>query len=103
MLDQYSGKLKLEFSKSYPNNIKLYDFVENTMNLLIISDRVKVVFDGLGINGVEYIPSEIYDHKENLVGANYYVINTLSEQPIIDLNKSDVVMSRYTTLLLTMS
>ena len=38
MLYQFPEVVVLEFYEDYPDNIKLYDFVDNTMNLLIVSE-----------------------------------------------------------------
>jgi len=94
ILDQFPEITNLEFNEDYPDNIKLYDFVDNTMSLLIVSERVKSVFDDQGIDLVEYIPVNIYDHQQNLAGENYFIINILNIQPIIDMKKSKYKMSR---------
>ncbi len=88
-----NGKLALRFSNNYPEYVKLYDFVENTLNFLIVSERAKTVFEAEGVQGLEYLPVQIFDHRGNLAGDNYYLINFLVPQPIIDMKCSGLIMS----------
>jgi len=93
LIKNISGKIKLEFDKEHPEKIKLYDFLNTSMGLLIISSPAKDVFDRLKTEDVEYIPAEIYDHKSTLVSEEYFIINTLKAQPIIDREKTECEMS----------
>lgn len=83
----------LEFSEGSPKRIKLYDFVDNTLSLLIISDKVKQVFDSLEMDRLEYIPININDHQGDLAADNYFILNVLDKQPIIDMEKSKYRMN----------
>lgn len=91
--DQFPEKINLRFSKKYPKNIKLYDFVANTKNIRIISERTKQVFDGLRIEQVEYIPVTLYDHNDDIAGENYYICHIINRQPIIDTERSEYRVS----------
>jgi len=93
-------KLTLHFSDEYPENIKLYDFVENTLNLLIVSERTKTVFDNEEVKDLDYIPVQLVDHKGNIAGKDYYIVNFLKRQPIIDMDNSEYDLSYVSNLIL---
>ncbi len=90
-----SGKLTLRFSNNYPEYVKLYDFVGNTLSFLIVSERVKEVFEAEGVRGLEYLPVQILDHRSQLAGDNYHLINFLVPQPIINMERSKLILSRF--------
>lgn len=85
--------INIRFSMDFPRNIKLYDFLDNTQSVLIVSEKVMAVFEGLNINKLEYLPANVYDHKDNLVSTKYYIINILDRQPIVDMDRSKYKMS----------
>lgn len=87
--DKFPSQVNLHFSKAYSNNTKLYDFLDNTLLLRIVSDRTKRIFDTLGVNEVEYIPVTIHDHQGSVVADNYFIVNVINTQPIIDLENSE--------------
>lgn len=100
MRDQFPEIAELSFDETMPDHTKLYDFVDNTMSLLIVSSRVKAVFDGLNISTVEYIPALIKDQQGTLLANDYYIINTLDEQPVIDMKRTKCVMSSLQTMMI---
>lgn len=100
--DNLDTKLKLSFSENYPENIKLYDFVENSLNFLIISNRAKAILDAQEVKYVEYIPVLFEDHKSNALEDEYYIINFLERQPIIDMDKSEYDLSFLSNLILNL-
>lgn len=90
--EQFPEAVKLKFSPSRPDNIRLYDFVNNTLLLRIVSKRVRAIFDQFSIDQVEYIPVEIMDHKGNLASNDYFLMNVMDTQPIIDMKRSKYEM-----------
>jgi len=84
--------IKLKFSPSRPDKIRLYDFVNNTLLLRIVSKRVRAIFDQFSIDQVEYIPVEIMDHQGNLASNDYFLMNVMNTQPIIDMKRSKYEM-----------
>lgn len=93
LLNSIAHPLKLVFSRNFPDNRKLYDFVSNTMNLSIVSEKVKNFFIAEKLEDLEFLPVEIVDLKEDVVGQEYYLINFLRREPIIDMEKSKCRMS----------
>lgn len=66
LLHKLSEPLKLSFSKKYSDKIKLYDFVSNTLSLLIISDKIKNIFSSEKSGAMEFLPVQIYDLQNNI-------------------------------------
>lgn len=93
LLSRVNEPVKLSFSLSFPSRIQIYDFIANTLNLLIVSSKVKTVLNEFGINKLEWIPTHIFDHQNKLVSNDYQVINVLDRQPIVDMKKSSYVLS----------
>jgi len=89
---QFPEIVRLKFSPSRPDNIRLYDFVENTNLVRIVSKRVRAIFDQFSIDQVEYIPVEIMDHQGNLASNDYFLMNVMNTQPIIDMKRSKYEM-----------
>jgi len=100
--DDLNTQLKLSFSENYPENMKLYDFVENSLNFLIISHRAKVVLDAEKVKHVEFVPIMLVDHKKNVLEEEYYIVNFLERQPIIDMDKSEYDLSFLGDLILNL-
>ncbi len=82
--------LKLKFNTEDPPEWnRLYDFVDNTESLMIISNRVKKIFENTHVTDIEYIPAQILNQEGTIIGQDYSVINVLNRQPIIDMEKSE--------------
>jgi len=90
--EQFPETVRLKFSPSYPDNIRLYDFVDNTKLVRIVSKRVRAIFDQFSIDQVEYIPVEIMDHRGNLASSDYFLMNVMNTQPIIDMERAKYKM-----------
>lgn len=85
---QFPAGATLRFSKNFPRQRKLFDFVANTMSLLIASKKVKDVLDAAGVDNCEYLPVAVKDHKDKVVGPEYFIIHPLGGEDGIDLEKS---------------
>ncbi len=90
LMSSITTPLKLQFSTEDPPEWnRLYDFVDNTDSLMIISNRVKKIFENANVIGVEYIPAQILNQEGTIIGQDYSVVNILNRQPIIDMEKSE--------------
>lgn len=85
---QFPAGATLKFSKDFPKQRKLFDFVSNTLSLLIASKKVRDLLDAAGVAGCEYLPVAIKDHKDKVVGPEYFIIHPLGGEDGIDLEKS---------------
>lgn len=87
LMGEFPDDVKIYFSE-FNDAIKLYDFVENTETWLIVSSKVKEVFIGENVGGVEFLSVSIVDHHGDIVSDEYYILNILAQQNIINLEKS---------------
>lgn len=93
LAEEFPKKATVSFSKKWPDRRKLYDFLDNTCNLLIASSRVRTILEELKAKNLEFLPVTVLDHKGKPVAEPYFIINPLGGQDIIDMEKSKVVMN----------
>ncbi len=86
---QFPAGGKVSFSDHFPDRRKLYDFVRNTVGVLLVSSRVRQVLEELHVDNVEFLPITMCDHQWNSVGEGYGILNVLGSQDVIDMKKSD--------------
>ena len=69
---------------------KLYDFIENRLGTHIVSPKVKgIMLDhGLDSSQVEYFPVTIKDQQGQVASSEYYMLNYINAQPIVDMEKT---------------
>jgi len=81
------GLLKFSDENDY---IKLYDFIYTFFGVEIISKKVKdIMLDhGLDSSQVEYLPVTIKDQNGDVASNDYFMLNYINAQPIIDMTKS---------------
>lgn len=80
------------YDHDYGEGIKLYDFIPSLRDILIVNNTVKTVFDRVGIDGVEYLPIRLWDHKKYPASDDYFILNPLISLNIIDMEKSEYRM-----------
>ncbi|ATB45717.1 hypothetical protein MYMAC_001302 [Corallococcus macrosporus DSM 14697] len=78
----------MSFSDHFPDRRKLYDFVRNTVGVLLVSSRVKQVLDDLQVDNTEFLPIVICDHQWRELTGDYGILNVLGSQEAIDMGKS---------------
>jgi hypothetical protein len=88
LMKEFPKGAAVQFSDNYPDNRKLYDFQTNTLDNFIISDRVRKLLESLEISNAEYLPVDIKDHKGQVVGKDYAILNLLGGEEAIDMEKS---------------
>lgn len=79
---------RVSFSDHFPGRRKLYDFVRNTVGVLLVSSRVKQVLDDLQVDNTEFLSIVMCDHQWNPVVDGYGILNILGSQEAIDMEKS---------------
>ncbi len=87
---------KVAFSDHFPDRRKLYDFVRNTLGVLLVSSRVYDVLKGTSVDNVEFLQVSMCDHQWNPVSQDYGILNVLGSQEVIDMEKSKYRMDRIT-------
>lgn len=89
LIDAFPKEAAVQFSDNFPDARKLYDFQENTLSAFIVSEKVRKVLESLGITNAEYLPVDIKDHKGQVIGKNYAILNLLGAEDAIDLEKGE--------------
>ncbi|NMH88104.1 imm11 family protein [Flavivirga algicola] len=89
----FKTPVELYFDDTYPDRVKEYDFLNNAVGLIIVSSVVKELWKSLGIFGVEYIETNVFDQRKKTVKNQYFIINILEERPLIDYANSNIRMS----------
>ena len=85
--------LTLDYSPLFDDRNVLYDFVDNSGRLIILSPKARAVLETVGITNIEYLPAKIFDQNGREVTDTYFVANVLGTEPFIDVEKSDLVSS----------
>lgn len=85
----------MSFSKDYPDFIRVFDFITNTMSLPIVSGKVRQVFSSLGVDRCEFLPVSIHDHKGQVASKDHCIVNVLDVQDIIDMERSEYELSAF--------
>ena len=76
------------FDPSYPEQIKLYDFLPSLDSVLVANEKVVDLLKSLQIDKLEFLPISLWDHNNKPVSSDYYIINTLGSINFIDMEKS---------------
>jgi len=88
-----SGKASaMYYDPTYPERIKLYDFVANLDGVLIANQKVKTILSEFGIKNIEYLPVQLMDHQDKLVTEDYSILNVLGGEDIVDMEASEYRM-----------
>ena len=82
-------KVACRMSDEYPKDIELTDNLYGT-GLTVISDRVKKALADAKVNGVEYLPVQVYNHKNKVASSDYAILNPLTVVDCIDTKASGV-------------
>lgn len=90
---EFPSDAVLKFSSNFPDGRRLHDFVANVLTMLIVSPKVRQVLEELEVPQVEYLPVTIVDHRGQVAGEDYSIVNLLGSQPAIDMSKSRYDMS----------
>jgi hypothetical protein len=88
LIKEFPRNAAVQFSDNYPDARKVYDFQPNTLDALIISARVRKLLESLEITNAEYLPVVVKDHKSQIVGEDYAILNLLGGEDAIDMEKS---------------
>lgn len=83
-----------EMSEAFPENLKLEDFVFNTNNVLVISDKFLNFLDQKHLKNNEVLPVKIINHKGRVVKEKYYILHQLILQNCIDVDNSVVTKNK---------
>lgn len=82
------------FSPNFPKQRKVFDFMPHILGLLVVSQKVRKILDSLGAKKCEYLPVTIHDHKKKAASREHFVLNLMSIQDAIDMEKSKFKINR---------
>ncbi len=69
------------------------DFLPNTLSYLIISSKVRALFERVEVKDVEYLPFVLLDKKGKVVSEDYCIVNPLGGVDCFDAERSEFEMS----------
>jgi len=90
---EFPRKATVRFADKFPHRCKLYDFADNLENMPFVSGKVRSVLEKLGTRDLEFLPISVKDHEGVTVAADYFILNPIGSQDIIDMKKSKLRMS----------
>jgi hypothetical protein len=76
------------FQLSDDYGIKLTDSIPNTLNLQIVSEKLKRVLEEKSGAQLEFLPVHIRDHKNRLIPEPYFIVNPLGTVECVDRERS---------------
>jgi len=91
---EYPKNATVQFADKFKDRRKLNDFVFNIQDVLFVSSKVKGILDQLEVPNLEFLPVTIKDHKGAVAADDYFILNPIGQQDVIDLKKSKVLMDK---------
>ncbi|WNO08087.1 imm11 family protein [Teredinibacter sp. KSP-S5-2] len=85
--------MTMSYDSDYPDGIKLYDIAYCIDGVIVANKKVKECLDNLGETNVEYLPVTLLNHKKDVSSTEYFILNPLGGEDIIDMDKSEYRMS----------
>lgn len=73
-----------KFAKHRPEGMNLTDWVKNSTQWLIISDRFKAILEEFHVKDIEYLPVKIKNHKGRMASEHYWIANFLILTEAVD-------------------
>lgn len=70
------------------HGIRLADSIPNTLNLLIVSEKLKQVLGEKSGADIEFLPVHIRNHKGRIVKEPYFIANILGSVECVDRERS---------------
>src|SRR5687768_17265753 len=87
---EFPKKATVQFADKFKDRRKLYDFIFNLESALFVSSKVKDILEQLETPDLEFLPVSVKDHKGTVIADDYFILNPIGTQDIIDMKKSKV-------------
>ncbi|MCY1045292.1 hypothetical protein OV208_28510 [Corallococcus sp. bb12-1] len=87
--DEYPQGAKIFMSDEEPG-IEIPDLIPNTVQLLIVSKRLRDGMEEINRGPVQYLPLSIYNHKKRLASSDYFIVNPLGTVDVLDTSASEI-------------
>lgn len=91
---EFPKRATVQFADKFKDRRKLNDFVFNIQEALFVSSKVKGILDQLEVPDLEFLSVTIKDHKGAIAADDYFILNPIGQQDVIDLKKSKVLMDK---------
>lgn len=88
------GDVSYEMDPNYPDDIALFDGVANIDRLVIVSKELREFLARRDLQGVEYLPITIRDHRGRVASRDHAIVNPHPLQDAIDIDASEVTYDR---------
>ena len=79
--------LSVQMDKSHPGLI-IPDFINNTLNVFIASNRLKILWEREDVVKIEWVPIRIYNHKRRIASKDSFIANVLTAQDCVDMERT---------------
>jgi uncharacterized protein DUF1629 len=89
---EFPKNATVKFGDKFKDRRELFDFVHNMERTLFVSSKVRGILEKLDTPDLEFLPVSILDHKGAVAANDYFILNPIGTQDIIDMKKSDLVM-----------
>ncbi|WP_224363357.1 Imm43 family immunity protein [Hyalangium versicolor] len=89
---EFPKNATVQFADKFKDRRKLYDFIANFESGLFVSSKVRTLLEELESKDLEFLPITVKDHKGAVAADDYFILNPIGSQDIIDMKKSKLVM-----------
>jgi len=86
--DKYPADAHVRMSDAFGR--ELGGLIGNTQSLLIVSKALKEQIDQVNADPVQIFPVGIYNHKNRLASADYFIVNPIGQRDCLDLEESEI-------------
>jgi hypothetical protein len=86
--DGYPADAHVRMSDAFGR--ELGGIIGNTQSLLIVSKALKEQIDQVNADPVQILPVSIYNHKNRVASADYFVVNPIGQRDCLDLDESEI-------------
>lgn len=94
LTEEWPDGVAFRMSQNYKNQIKLSDNLLTPERIIIASKRLSEFFLEKEIKNLEYLPVTIINHKNRVADTEYSVVNLVTTQDCVDIEKSGVVWNK---------
>lgn len=95
VVDEFPVDAHYRMDPNHPKRTRLSDCLGNRNGLPVISNRLKAFLEAKQIDGVEFLPTGIVNHKGRETKERYWILNATRVVDCLDTDASEVVYSPF--------
>jgi hypothetical protein len=84
---QWPSDVSFAMDADYPDDLRTDDFIDNTDNALVVSDRVRQLVEP-GLRNNELLPITIFNHKGRKELGPFFILHQVLLQDCLDLQRT---------------